>query len=144
MQTLTTRTCIRCGEERPDDAFSIRTNGYADNRCIDCKRTYWREKTAAWYHNNTEAWRENQRAHWLMQYGLTPEKYAELLFLQGGVCAICRGVTADSRALHVDHDHSTGTVRGLLCEACNFGLGQFRDNVEFLREAIVYLERSSD
>lgn len=54
---------------------------------------------------------------------------------QGGLCPICK----KWEAVHVDHDHVTGKVRGILCEPCNGGLGQFRDSVSTIRRAIEYL-----
>ena len=56
---------------------------------------------------------------------------------QANGCAICGN--SDKR-LHVDHDHATGKVRGLLCMECNVSLGKFKDSPELLRKAIVYLE----
>ncbi|WP_229687322.1 endonuclease VII domain-containing protein [Micromonospora parathelypteridis] len=69
-------------------------------------------------------------------HATTPEKeFPELLAEQGGVCAICGG--ADPQ--HLDHDHRTGWVRGILCFNCNGGLGQFRDSPMRLARAITYL-----
>ena len=58
--------------------------------------------------------------------------------LQGGVCAICGAVPPEDGSFHVDHDHETGRVRGLLCVRCNIGLGQLGDDVEVLSGAIGY------
>lgn len=84
------------------------------------------------------------------KYGITQEDYTRLLNDQGGVCAFCKstdtGIGAGStekRAFAVDHCHTTGKVRALLCHRCNPGLGYFRDNPELLRKAIAYLERYS-
>ncbi|MDR7274568.1 endonuclease VII domain-containing protein [Catenuloplanes atrovinosus] len=55
---------------------------------------------------------------------------------QDGVCAICDAPDPE----HVDHDHRTGAVRGILCFNCNGGLGQFRDNIAYLDRAITYLK----
>jgi hypothetical protein len=55
------------------------------------------------------------------QLGVTDDEYARMLAAQGGGCAIC-GATPKTRRLHVDHDHKTGTVRGLLCHRCNRAL----------------------
>lgn len=54
-------------------------------------------------------------------YGISSIEYEQILAWQGGVCAIC-GRPPKSRRLHVDHDHSTGYVRGLTCFPCNSGL----------------------
>jgi hypothetical protein len=62
-----------------------------------------------------------------------------MLERQGGVCAICRVVKDDNYSLHVDHCHSSGRVRGLLCAACNTMLGFARDNQETLRRAAEYV-----
>jgi len=56
---------------------------------------------------------------------------------QDGLCAICR----EAKAEHVDHDHNTGRVRGLLCFNCNGALGQFRDRDDLMLRAIAYLGR---
>lgn len=80
-------------------------------------------------------------------YGITLEDYEALLRVQGGRCAICNELPEASDGdprrgmLHVDHDHATGRVRGLLCVRCNVGVGQFRDSRDFLAAAIRYLER---
>lgn len=58
------------------------------------------------------------------QLGVTDEEYAAMLERQGGGCAIC-GATPKTRRLHVDHDHRTGGVRGLLCHRCNRALPTF-------------------
>lgn len=78
-------------------------------------------------------------------YGITPEIYDELLAAQGGACAICRGDIAgkSKKYFSVDHDHTSGRVRGLLCEGCNFGLGKFKDSSELLQAAISYLAKNA-
>ena len=72
-------------------------------------------------------------------YGITGEQYAELLVFQGGVCYICHRKPGAKR-LAVDHRHSDGRTRGLLCRNCNRDvLGHLRDDVEALQRAIDYL-----
>jgi len=74
------------------------------------------------------------------RYGLTQTQYDTLKELQGGRCAICRQPPTGKRTrLHVDHDHGTGEVRGLLCNLCNVALGSMHDDPAILRAAIVYL-----
>lgn len=76
------------------------------------------------------------------RYGLTLDQYHALLERQGEQCAICRCVIKPvGRETHIDHDHVSGTVRGLLCERCNVGLGSFKDRPGVLRAAAAYLER---
>ncbi|MFD0817978.1 endonuclease VII domain-containing protein [Micromonospora zhanjiangensis] len=69
------------------------------------------------------------------RYGVGEKEFQELLSEQGGVCAICGA--ADPQ--HLDHDHRTNWVRGILCFNCNGGLGQFRDSETRLAGAITYL-----
>jgi hypothetical protein len=85
--------------------------------------------------NNPEAYRKTKLKH---RYGLTFEQHQEMFEKQGGKCALC----AERTAVDVDHDHDTGAVRGLLCRACNLGLGMFKDAVEGLQQAIDYLQRN--
>lgn len=69
---------------------------------------------------------------------MTAPEYEMLKFKQGYSCAIC----GKQVKLHVDHDHETGEVRGLLCNNCNVGLGFFDDNPMLLIAAIRYLKSS--
>lgn len=78
---------------------------------------------------------------YLARYGMTVDQFRSMTEQQGGVCAICRR-RAKTPRLHVDHCHTTGAVRGLLCEKCNVALGLFDDDPERMREAATYLEKS--
>lgn len=87
-----------------------------------------------------------RRSYLKRAYGITIEDYSRMLSEQGGVCKICgepetmkhRGETTSS--LCVDHDHSTGKVRGLLCGKCNTMLGKGDDSPERLRAGASYIE----
>lgn len=84
-----------------------------------------------------------KNSHLVYDFGITLEDYNDMLIKQDFKCAICGSkLPKNSKAKHfvVDHDHKTGKVRGLLCQCCNFGLGQFQDNIENLKNAIRYLE----
>jgi hypothetical protein len=74
------------------------------------------------------------------EYGLTLEQFLDLLDRQNNQCAICKTVFENRSQSFVDHCHTTGKVRGLLCAKCNFGIGQFNDNIEVLSQAIEYLK----
>jgi hypothetical protein len=79
--------------------------------------------------------------HRAERYGLSDLDYEAIRAAQDDRCAICRtDQPGGNGAWHVDHDHLTGEVRGLLCLRCNAGLGQLGDNVETMRTAIAYLE----
>lgn len=84
------------------------------------------------------------RRSWIKtRYGITNEQYEAKLLEQKSVCAICGGINKSGRRLHIDHNHKTGDVRGLLCFGCNGGLGGFRDNQTLLKKAIDYLRLHS-
>jgi hypothetical protein len=73
-------------------------------------------------------------------YDMSLDEFETLVTKQNGVCAICRRVNKSGKRLSVDHNHSTGKVRGLLCVTCNFALGYMLDNPALLRSAADYLE----
>lgn len=79
----------------------------------------------------------------VVKYGLDKESYLQMLKNQNYRCKIC-GVESEllKAKLHIDHDHTTGIVRGLLCRACNHGIGNFKDSVELLNKAVDYLRSS--
>lgn len=74
-------------------------------------------------------------------YGLTLEEFESMREAQGGKCKICGKDEKEEYygTLHVDHCHTTGKVRGLLCKGCNHGLGNFMDSVELMKKGIDYL-----
>lgn len=81
----------------------------------------------------------SRRERKLREYGLTTAAYDALVVQQAGRCAICPEQYSDSKPLHVDHCHTTGDVRGLLCLRCNTALGLFQDDTDRLTAAITYL-----
>lgn len=87
-----------------------------------------------------------RHARLVASYGITAEDYDRMLAEQNGACAICQRPPSDRSAneasLHVDHDHSTGDVRALLCRSCNLAIGLFREDRARILAAIDYLSRS--
>jgi hypothetical protein len=78
--------------------------------------------------------------HRVQSYGVTQEQFYIILKNQNGCCALCADHLGDLYSrIHIDHDHKTGRVRGLLCARCNNGLGNFRDNADVLRRAADYV-----
>jgi hypothetical protein len=140
------KTCSKCRTLKPLTEFhrdKHRKQGVA-NACKVCraarhKADYAPREVAPYYAANRDRIAVYQR---FRKFGVTRDQYDALLEKQGGCCAICRTPAAElSRALAVDHDHATGTIRGLLCLACNTALGKFREREENLLAAIEYLRR---
>jgi hypothetical protein len=111
-----------------------------------------RQSAETWRRNNPDVKRSSARRSTLKNfYGLTVEQYDAMLAAQGGGCAICGAVAADStgRSLHVDHDHNCcpgertcgKCVRGLLCRRCNLGIAHFNERADLLVGASQYLSR---
>lgn len=104
---------------------------YNENREAILKRERRR------YQENRDAVLARVRKNYLRrEYGLSPEDFDALVISHSGRCAICN-VAAE---LRIDHDHVTGNLRGLLCSACNIGLGHFKDDSARLVAAAHYLE----
>lgn len=95
-----------------------------------------RARDRAYYQQNRHLWLEYTR---LKKYGLTPEAFDALWDEQTGQCGICLAVLPSKDAAHVDHDHDSGEVRGLLCQQCNLLLGHAGDAVQILQSAMGYL-----
>lgn len=78
------------------------------------------------------------------RYGTTTVELLKFADRQKDLCAICQRSlkTGERNAIHVDHDHATGAIRGLLCGGCNNGLGQFNDDPNLLVAATNYLTQS--
>src|SRR5574337_857434 len=99
----------------------------------------WRQKNKERSKELANRWRRENREktrgyHLKAKFGITNDDYDRMLEEQDFVCAIC-GEPSD-KTYHVDHCHTSGKVRGLLCNTCNRGLGYFKDNTSFLTNAI--------
>lgn len=146
---MDTKTCYRCKADQPLTEF-YRHRKMKDGRLNLC-RTCKKAETDDWRKNNPARFNETRRRRELLsKYGLTTDEYDALLLAQGGGCAGCgedgmqhhqgRGNTVSSRPLTVDHDHSTGRVRGLLCHTCNWALHKTGERPDVLRRLAAYLE----
>lgn len=127
------RPCSKCGVAYPPSEFRHLKHHW----CRKCEAVYARIHKIG----------KHRSISLMDKYGLTEEKYEELLGPQGAVCAIC-GCTPSGKPLSVDHNHSKNKrhpdfIRGLLCNNCNSGLGHFRDSIENLHRAIGYLSKTS-
>jgi hypothetical protein len=160
------KKCTKCGRVQSFEDF-YKASGTRDGYRGDCKSCFrarakerypkvreqeiqrvqrWRTENRERYlttqrrnKQSPEGRRRERTSYLKRKYGITPERYDELLAEQGGVCAICGREPRPDISLHVDHDHETGAIRGLLCFCCNNALGDFEDDYERLAAAVRYL-----
>ncbi|MET7936177.1 endonuclease VII domain-containing protein [Streptomyces sp. NPDC005322] len=114
------KRCPQCEEVKPHSEWERNkssSDGWA-SYCRECRAE------------------RNRVSYFKRKYGLTPVELDALVAEQRGVCCIC----LDAPAAHVDHDHGTGRVRGVLCFSCNAALGQFKDRADAIRRGAAYLE----
>jgi hypothetical protein len=108
----------------------VRKNGKKNRYCAACVRA-----------KQAKVPKETSRRYMLKsKYGMTPEVYDAMMSGQQGCCAICR--LPITGRIHIDHDHATGRVRGILCYGCNVGLGFFNDSIVLMKGAIAYLAKN--
>lgn len=145
-----TKSCSKCGEEKALDAFYTHKVYGRRAECNACNKAYrsteaykaaQRIRSKNWRVANPKSMATVRRKNHLKKYGLTPERYAEMLAQQSGGCAICTNPPEESPkgVLFVDHDHKSGAVRKLLCGNCNNALGHMRDDPALLERAAAYL-----
>jgi hypothetical protein len=114
----------------------------ANGTCVECNKRTLREWVAGT--GKLKAKAKDRRNHLKKNYGITVEDFDALLAKQNGRCAIC-GTDDPPRyksnrgGWHVDHDHSTGRVRGVLCPLCNVAIGHFKEDVNRMSNAIKYI-----
>ncbi len=115
-------------------------------------KEYDKERTKKWVKNNPEkAKLMRWRGHIKFAYKITAKEYDQMIEDQNGLCKICNNpemtmnmLKDGFKKLAVDHCHTTGKVRGLLCVKCNGALGMFQDSIDNLKSAILYLSSHAD
>lgn len=140
MEIINRKICTKCGEEKELSYFDKHNNCRfgVNSFCKKCSS----EKAKKWRLNNKEHIVKQKRIYNLKRrYGIDVDFYEFLLNKQGNKCAICSNKlwTNDGHRLAVDHCHATGKVRGLLCKVCNNAIGLFRENIEYFKKSIEYL-----
>lgn len=97
-----------------------------------------RAQNKKWKKENHETYKNSQLK---CDYGITLEDYRVLEENQGFICAVCKEPKKENKKyFHVDHNHTTGKVRGLLCSGCNTALGSLKENTTIMRNLIEYVE----
>lgn len=133
------KNCNICKEEKQSSEFYTREDrGYVrlSSSCKPCHRT----QRAEYIKKNPEAQKNGD----LRKFGISLTEYNQMWAAQSGCCAICdRHSSEFKRNLAVDHKHSDGQIRGLLCTNCNTAIGKFQDSPQLLFRAIEYLTPES-
>lgn len=131
------KTCFSCKQELSLDSFYLRKTrvNQSQSECKECTRVrrakWWKSEAGKLSSQNTKLKR---------RFGITLQQFNEMLSERNNQCQICGAKESClGHSLAVDHCHTTGQIRGLLCKACNVGLGNFKDNTKFLQAAIQYL-----
>lgn len=127
------KRCTKCGTTKRVEQFNKNglTKGGKQKYSSDCKIC-----------SRNRAIDQVRDRNFRKHYGITLDDYKLMLAHQNNQCQICSTVNDwDGKILVVDHDHSTGVIRGLLCDTCNRALGFFKDNTDVLRNAIEYLQK---
>ena len=135
------KRCSKCHVEKPLDEFNYDKNGKFQRKayCKVCVSIYNADK----YKENYDPIVSRER-NIKNKYNISLEEYNILFEKQKGFCAICyRHQTEFKRRLAVDHSHSTGEVRSLLCNNCNTALGLMNEDVNRLQSAINYLRNKN-
>lgn len=130
------KTCPKCRRTLSFDKFGKRMEGgkeYCTSQCLECQKETYRE--------NRDTIREIRRQQRL---GVPIGTYKFFVAMYGEKCAICggdnfKGTSKESGQLHIDHDSTTGRIRGLLCGTCNVGIGMLKHDKEIMLAAISYL-----
>ena len=129
--------------------------GEARRRWYERNRESEKSRVREWNAKNRDKIRANKRIYYaknggaararmrernlVASFGISIAQYDEMYRAQNGVCAICSAVNLNGKRLAVDHCHTTGAIRGLLCSKCNLGIGSFQDSPEILTNAWTYL-----
>lgn len=135
------KICSKCSIDKSISEFNHR-KGYAkygvDGVCRECKNVKRRST-----HDPIKASEENLR----YRFKLTVAQRTEMEVKQNNLCAVCNKSetvldfqTGKVKRLSVDHNHTTGEIRGLLCSQCNLGLGHLDDSFDLLLKAAKYLQ----
>jgi DNA-directed RNA polymerase subunit RPC12/RpoP len=131
-----TKVCVTCQKAQPLFLFYWRTGRKTRGAvCKACRKIYEQERYR--YDDGKIVAHARHR-----RYGVTPQELVEMFKRQVYKCACCSDPLPEiTKHVHIDHDHTTGKVRGIVCRDCNMTLAYGRDDPSRLRAAADFLER---
>ena len=142
------KQCIKCNETKDLSNFSFRNFKLKDGSIKSrpypyCKPCRVKLNGESFRKMGKKRCKTTQKDYKLRsKYDITLSDFHKQMEFQNNVCAICKGQFESERKTHVDHCHSTGKIRGILCSACNHALGMFKDNVETMQTALDYIKNN--
>lgn len=136
------KRCCTCNLYFPMELFgNLKSAVYGKNpRCLVCANKRARELHSERRAGCPTHARRTRASRLRREYGLNEADFEKMLTEQGATCAICT-LPFGKAVPHVDHNHTTGNVRALLCNNCNRGIGHLQESVSILKNAINYLEK---
>ena len=129
------KICPKCKTNKPVSDFNSRDTGKVSSWCKTCLRAYHQGE------GKEKARLRSRRYSLKTLYGMSEADWDKLFALQDKSCGICKEAKPRGGRWRVDHDHKTGSVRGILCVPCNTLLGCANDSEDALKSAAWYLER---
>lgn len=146
--------CRSCEEWRSKGDFNTdkKSPDGKSYTCRPCRKKYRRRKEVKartslynkkYAEKNPDLMKRKDRKSMLRRFwNMSQEEYDLLLAKQNGTCAICPKTESNpNKSLCIDHCHTTGRIRGLLCDNHNRAMGLFKDSIEDMEKAIEYLKR---
>lgn len=139
---MQTKICSKCNAEKDISQFSKNRNSTL-TVCRDC--CYKREKE---FYNDHKNKLTKRKSTIKRKYGIEYDSYLSMLTEQGCKCKICQKTLEEfspkATKPHVDHCHTTGKVRGILCCYCNTMLGVYNDDIKIFENIINYLKGQNE
>lgn len=142
------KICSLCEKDKPASAYGIRKLKYRNGEdatyyCSECRQCQKERSNKIYHSDRTKAANIHRSSARKWRYGITPAVYEQIKTKQENLCAVCHKPPPEGKHLFVDHCHSTGRIRGLLCGRCNLGIGHFDDSPKLFLAVIEYLQQET-
>lgn len=138
MERNTLKKCRLCGEEKTLDCFYRSSARTRDGLQHECKVCHNSNSLKHYYKNKEKRVVQRRDYHYRRNYGISFNDFSQMSDNVGNKCEVC-----EETPVVLDHCHTTGKVRGVLCNKCNQALGLMRDNEQFILGLVEYLKRTS-